>query len=192
MTRHPPPTRALPDPPGVLPSVPPAFRPCAAALSRPVAFLTGTESVAAPCCFRAGGRRGNPGSSVPPLPCSACSPEASRGLRLRALGSPRAPVCLPDRTAAANRACRPLDLYLPKQHLTSLHHPSRPIDRPRHWLSSPTLNGYGVQISGGLSQRRSAKPEGATRQSRLSAKMGLAWREGNDLSCPRRAPAPAC
>ena len=57
MARHPPPTRALPDLPSVLPSVPPAFRPCAAALSRLAAFLTGTESVAAPRCFRADVRR---------------------------------------------------------------------------------------------------------------------------------------
>ena len=45
-------------------------------------------------------------------------------------------------TATANRACRPRGFHLPEQHLISLRHPSRPIHRPRHRLSSPTLNNY--------------------------------------------------
>ena len=68
--------------------------------------------------------------------------EASRGLRLRTLRSPCSPVRLPARTAAANQACRPPGFHLAEQHLISLHHPSRPIHRLRHRLSSPTLNGY--------------------------------------------------
>ena len=68
--------------------------------------------------------------------------EPPRGLRLRTLRSPCAPVRLPDRTTTANRACRPRHFHLPEQHLISRHHPSRPIHRPRHRLSSPILNGY--------------------------------------------------
>ena len=48
----------------------------------------------------------------------------------------------------ADRHCRnkpsmpPTELPSPARHLVALHHPSIPIDRFRHRLSSPTLNAY--------------------------------------------------
>lgn len=61
MARNPPPAGAPPALPDVLPSVLPALRPCVAAFSAPAAVRTGTESVAAPRCFRFDARQRSAG-----------------------------------------------------------------------------------------------------------------------------------
>ena len=49
-------------------------------------------------------------------------------------------VSAPPVPAGENRACHQRNLHLPAQHLDLLRHTSRPIDRPRQRLSSPTRN----------------------------------------------------
>ena len=145
------------------------FQTCAATLSRLPAVRTKGRVRAALSCFRpvasASGQQGRPSATLVlhfrPLH-SADAPAAVPlgGLAAgwpdcrnhNALALPRlvlsdcqvtaSSVCLPDRSAAASRACRLRDFRSPRQHSVSLHHPSGPIDRPHYRLSSPTPDPY--------------------------------------------------